>query len=205
VLKNIKKSNYGYRLLQLLKQENRQYFYYFEPIKSSFGKYDEGVAILSKFPLQNIESFYLSKQTNYASWKTRKALSGTIQLGYRHLQFITTHLGWTDEVEVYEDQFSALQTKIKKDHICLIGGDFNITPKSSEYTNIISSDLYDLYGLNPKHLFDPTHQADIDIHQGKTRIDYIFCNQQLEVLDRKILFEKPSVSDHFGVYLEIKL
>ena len=37
------------------------------------------------------------------------------------------------------------------------------------------------------------------------RIDYIFANEKLEVLDSKVIFDKERVSDHFGVMVKVKI
>lgn len=204
ILENIKPSNYAYKLQQKLKEQNENYYLYFEPIKFSFNKYDEGLAILSRYKLDNIEGFHISKQKDYNSWKTRKILSTTYTKNQTKFQFITAHLGWSDEVETYENQFNELLNKLKHDHIAIIAGDFNVSPKSKEYSHILQSGLQDLYGLNPKHLFDPTHVADMDIHSGETRIDYVFSTHRLEVLERQILYKTNPVSDHYGVYVNLK-
>ena len=204
VIANIKPSNYAYQIQQLLKEQGYTYFLYYEPIKFSFNKYDEGVAILSKSPLQNVTSHFISKQKDYQSWKTRKIISGELNLNNTNYQFISAHLGWNDEIERYDDQFTEMMKLINQNSVVIIGGDFNISPRTKEYASILKSGLIDLYGLNPKYLFVPTHKPNIDIHEGGTRIDYIFSNHHLEVYDRDILFKENTVSDHFGVFLEIK-
>ena len=202
---NVKNSNYGYQLQQLLKKKGEEYFFYFDVIKHAFGKYDEGVAILSKHKLRDVKSNYISKSHEINYWRTRKMIKGDLHRLDKTISFISTHLGWTDKYEVFEDQVDRLLTHVSDDHVLLIAGDFNVSPKTKEYGYIISKGLTDLYGNNPKHTFDPTHIKDMDLHQGETRIDYIFANMKLEVLRREILFTKQRVSDHYGVYMEIRL
>lgn len=201
----IKDSNYGYQLQQLLLDKGEEYHYYFEPIKSSFGKYDEGVAILSKHVLHNVKSNYISKNRDYANWKTRKMIKGDLERIDKTVSFVSVHLGWTDELEVFEDQVERLLSHLDDNNVLILAGDFNVNPKSKEYGNILNKGLSDLYGSIPKFLFDPTFGEEKDVHDSGTRIDYIFANMKLEVLNREVLFKENKVSDHYGVYLEIRL
>lgn len=202
---SVKESNYGYELQQQLKEEGKEYYYYFVDIKHSFNKYNEGVAILSKYMLHDIQGNYISKCTDYSNWKSRKMIKAELHLPNKKISLVSSHLGWTDEIEVFEEQIERMLTHLDKNHIWLLAGDFNVSPKTNEYSFMLGQGLYDLYGSNPKHLYDPTHLNDIDLHIGATRIDYIFSNVKLEVLDREVLFSKQLVSDHFGVYMELKL
>ncbi len=201
----VKDSNYAYQLQQLLRQKGEEYILYFEPIKESFGKYDEGVALLSKHILHDVKSNYISKCTEYNYWRTRKMIKGDFNRVDKTISFVSTHLGWTDNYENFEDQIERLVAHLDNNNVLIIAGDFNVSPKTNEYGHILSKGLIDLYGSNPKHLFDSTHIKDMDLHKGSTRIDYLFANMHLEVLNREILFTKDRVSDHYGVYIEIRL
>lgn len=198
---DVKTDNYGETLRTLLREKGLTYFYAFEPIKHSFGKYDEGIGILSKAPIKDVFSKYISKCTDYAYWRTRKSLHATIN--EYNIKVISTHLGWTDEYENFNNQVDNLVKNIGHE-LTLIAGDFNVSPTTSEYEYILSKGFIDLYGKEKSNLLDPTHVNDIDTHSGAARIDYVFSTHDVLVLDRKILFTKNKVSDHYGVYLEIQ-
>jgi len=205
IYENVKESNYGYELQQQLKVEGKDYYYYFVDIKHSFGKYNEGVGILSKYMLHDLKGNYISKSQDYYNWRSRKMIKGDLHLPNKKISLVSTHLGWTDKNEVFEDQIERMLSHLNKEHLLLIAGDFNVSPKTNEYATLLNKGLCDLYGSNPKHLFDPTHITDMDLHKGSTRIDYIFSNTKLEVLKRDILFKEDRVSDHYGVYIELKI
>ncbi|AIO18406.1 Maltose 6'-phosphate phosphatase [Candidatus Izimaplasma bacterium HR1] len=205
VYENVKESNYGYQLQQLLKENGKEYYFYFDTIKHSFDKYDEGVAILSKHILYDVKGNYISKSQDYDYWRTRKMIKGDIHRLDKKISLVSAHLGWSDKYEVFEDQIDRLLTHVDDNHVLLIAGDFNVSPKTKEYSYIINRGLSDLFGSNPKFLFEPTHIKDMDLHKGETRIDYLFANMKLEVLRREVLFNKNRVSDHYGVYIEIRL
>jgi maltose 6'-phosphate phosphatase len=201
----VKESNYAYNLQQILLEKGKQYYFYFEPIKKSFNIYDEGVAILSKYPLHDVKGNYVSNCQEYEYWRTRKMLKGDIERIDKTISLVSVHLGWTDGFEIFEDQVERLLAHLDEKNVLIVAGDFNVSPKTKEYSFLIKNGLNDLFGSIPKYLFEPTHIKDMDLHKGTTRIDYIFSNMKLEVLNREILFQEEKVSDHYGVYLEIRL
>ena len=205
VYENVKDSNYGYQLQQLLKDKGSEYFFYYDMIKYAFGKYDEGIAILSKHMLYDVKSNFISKSHEVNYWRTRKMIKGDIHRLDKKVSIVSAHLGWTDKFEVFEEQIDRLLSHVSDNHVLLLAGDFNVSPKTKEYSYVLNKGLTDLYGNNPKFTFDATHIKNMDLHQGETRIDYIFANMKLEVLRREILFTKQRVSDHYGVYMEIRL
>ncbi len=205
IIENIKPSNYGYAIQQQLQQLNKQYYYYFEPIKSSFNKYDEGVAILSKYPLHDVTSNYISKTHEYKYWRTRKMLKGDLNIHDNVFSIVTVHTGWTDKYEIFEDQIDRLVSHVDLHNTCIFAGDFNVRPNTDEYNYILSKKLIDVIP-NTHELYNyPTHIEDMDIHKGSTRIDYFFTNQIVNVVKTEILFEDVRVSDHNGVYIELKI
>lgn len=203
ILDNIKEDNYGYQLQKLLKAQQKIYDYNYEALKYSFGKYDEGLAILSKYPLSNKKVILISKTSDPYNWKLRKALKVDIK---DSISLYCTHLGWSDGTEVFEDQVDLMVSDMNKDKLNIIAGDFNIIPNSNEYRHIVKKRLYDLfYDNNPLYWETPTHISNMDIHAESKRIDYIFSSKKLKVNKRMILFNEQRVSDHFGVYLEIEV
>jgi endonuclease/exonuclease/phosphatase family metal-dependent hydrolase len=132
-------------------------------------------------------------------------IKGDLYLPGKKISLVSSHLGWTDKYEVFENQFDRMLSHLDKDHLLLIAGDFNVSPTTIEYETLLNKGLFDLYGSKPKHLLEPTHLKNIDLHKGASRIDYIFSNSNLEVLNRDILFKEDRVSDHFGVYMKIEI
>jgi maltose 6'-phosphate phosphatase len=204
VLNNIKESNYGYQLQRLLEDKGYRYYYAYLPIKSSFGKYDEGVGLLSRYPLSNIEGKYISNIKEYSDWTSRKFLKATIQLENKTMELFTVHLGWDSKTESYLDQCQKMADNItKKD--ALIGGDFNVAYGSDYYNKTVEMGLIDLYALDSEKQFDYTFLYELDIHKESARIDYIFGTKKYKVLDQEIIFKDPMVSDHFGMYMKIEV
>ena len=201
---HIKVGNYGYVLQSMLKVLGYDYFYHFEPIKHSFGKYDEGVAILSKHNIKDLKTGYISYTKDYYDWRSRKYIKGTVMFGKEFFDLYSVHLGWNDQDESYLAQLQKLVESIDNPNT-IIGGDFNVRCGDSLYDQTIQLGLIDLYGLNVKRRFEPTHEDNLDVHKDSSRIDYIFATKQYEITDQNILFKRPKVSDHYGIYIEMLL
>ena len=205
IMGTIKESNYGYDLQQLLLEKGIQYHYDYVPIKHSFGKYDEGLGVLSKYRFDTTKAQHISKSIDYYNWKSRKVQSAVIHQGKTKIAILNTHFGWTDEFERFEDQVDEL-LKILPTDLTIIAGDFNVSPISKEYQYLQSKNLHDLfYNNDEEYKYISTHVNDMDFHTGENRIDYFFSNKKIEVVDREILFTDPLVSDHYGVYICIKI
>lgn len=205
MFKDIKKDNYGYKLKTLLEEAGHNYFFHYKIGNLSFNKYDEGLAILSKTRLFDLSHFFVSKNTEYKNWNTRVIVSAKTKVHNTVLTLTSTHLGWSDGYEVFEDQVDKLLDNLNPKEINIVAGDFNVKAGSKEYNYIIDKGYIDLFYNGKDEYFDiPTHVNDMDIQVGASRIDFIMSNNHFEVKNRKILFKDKKVSDHFGVMLEIE-
>ena len=204
VLQEIKESNYGYHLQQKLYDKGLSYYYAYIPIKSSFGKYDEGLGLLSKYPLSNMEGNYISHSKDYSDWMSRKYLKATVQLDKKEIDIFTVHLGWDSEHESYIEQCKIMANNITNENT-LIGGDFNVAYGSDYYNQTVKLGLIDLYAIDQERKNDYTFLYELDVHKESARIDYIFGTKNFKVLEQEIIFKDPMVSDHFGMYIKIEV
>jgi len=205
VFNDIKEDNYGYKLKQDLAKSNINYYYHYKFGNQAFGMYEEGLAILSKTKLTKKHHFFISKTKDYNNWNTRIIVSAKTSIENKEIVFINAHLGWTEGNEVFEDQVDSLMKNLDNKDINIIAGDFNISPGTKEYKYFIEKGYKDLYYNNDVDYFNiPTHVSDIDQKDGQSRIDYIMSNKEFKIINRKILFNKDMVSDHYGLLIEIK-
>lgn len=204
IISQIKESNYGYILQELLNKRGKKYYYEYAAIKHSFNKYDEGVGILSKYPMTNTEAEYISKTQDYENWRSRKYLKATIQVNHKNIDLVTTHLGWDSRVESYLAQCENLRKQLSRD-FTIIGGDFNVACGSEYYEETLSMGFIDLYGKNEDKKYDYTFENTLDVHTKSARIDYIFALNDYKVIEQEILFKNPKVSDHYGLYIKIEV
>jgi maltose 6'-phosphate phosphatase len=204
IYNTIHNDNYALKIQKGLKNEGVNYYLYFEPIKESFGKYDEGLAIISKYPLNEVNSKLISKTADYSNWKTRKILTGKMTFSDNlHITIGTSHFGWSDGYEVFEDQFDLANDELIDSSIALIAGDFNILNTSEEYKYICNKGWIDIF-KETTYFAKPTFRGDSQ-NNNVERIDYVFINNSFKLIDNEILFIDTRVSDHYGVYAEIDL
>lgn len=196
----LRSDNYALQLQQRLAKQNKFYHLYYEPFKESFGKYDEGLAFLSKVELTYDTVKRISRTNQYRDWHTRYVMTYHVTIGSTKIYIANTHFGWTDETERFQDQVDQACSTIPSGELGLLVGDFNVKPDSVEYQYLLSKHLVDLFDV-PEFANRPTHIDYIDVHKKAARIDYMMSTTPLKVSERKILFEEKPVSDHFGLYL----
>lgn len=200
----INSDNYALALQQILQSKGKKYDLNYIAIKESFGIYDEGVGILSKHKLDFCDSKYISKIQEYSDWKSRMVLICKTKIEGLDIHLATTHFGWSDGYEVFEEQFDiAVENMMDKD-FAILAGDYNITPDSIEYKHIINHHWYDTLA-NTTQFNSPTFRGD-DLTKGeRVRLDYVMTNKQTSLLESQILFDEDRVSDHLGVYVKIEV
>jgi maltose 6'-phosphate phosphatase len=201
---DIKKDNYGYIIKTLLEEAGHSYYYHYKIGNLSFNKYDEGLAILSKTKMFHMEHYFISKKVEYSDWSTRVIVSAKTKINNKTLTLTSTHFGWSDGYEVFEDQVDSLLDNLNQKDTNIIAGDFNVKAGSEEYNYFLNKGYIDLFYNGEKEFFNvPTHVNDMDIQVGSSRIDYIMSNKEFKIIERKIIFKDKKVSDHFGVLIEI--
>ncbi len=178
-----------------------------------FDKYREGVAILSRYPLLNQSSKYVSTIDSPYSINSRKVVMAQISVPYIGLiNVYSAHLSWWSDG--FSEQFKNLsqwaddnQTpEVKATLLC---GDFNITAGSEGYHFVVNDNRYDdqFLAVNAQSAFEKIFKVN-DPHwqhylADDYRIDYIFMNKvsELCVTGGNILFTDEDygrVSDHCG-------
>lgn len=193
----IREDNYAYSLLKSLQGLGLSYYMVYSVSNEAFGEYDEGLAILSKNPFLKHDHTYVSKTQDYNDWKTRKIIFGDVQFQNQVVRLICVHLGWADEVEVFEYQFKKLLQSLDLKLLNIVSGDFNVSDISSEY-EYTQMYLYDVIGSDKKTK-DPTH--------GDSRIDFIMTSKPTQITHYHTLFKtvEEQVSDHRGILVTLSL
>ncbi len=186
--------------------------------------WEEGVAILSKYPLQASEDKYISTSTNTSNIASRKVIYGAYLIPEGKINIFSAHTHWrtseTDEeqnkqiknVKQMVEEKEALNSVIAT-FVC---GDFNGNPTSdypwSEgYNTMVNNGVFvDTYlEIYPDANTKPAQSIYNTI--GGTypgRIDYIFMknNTSLKVLDSQIIFTDDiigKISDHNAVLTKV--
>lgn len=179
-----------------------------------YDKYEEGLAILTKHPIKEKKSFYISKSKDKNFWKTRKIIKCKIDYNNNPIYFYSCHLGWwDDEEEDFKSQVNKLVQELKEKETCILMGDYNNDAflNNKGYDYLINKKLKDIYHLARSKDNGVTAIGDIDGWKGNTknmRLDLILSNKNLKVEYCKVIFNgirKEIISDHFGVEAKIEI
>lgn len=205
----IRRDNFAAALLHELNKVNIEYHAAWLPIKIGFDRFDEGVALLSRIPILDIDNFLISKCDDYYNWRTRRVLGIRNELGW----FYSVHMGWwNDEEEPFKAQWERLNTHLNKKENVWLMGDFNSQAdiEGEGYSLITSSDKYDTYLLAKEKDDGVTVEKAIDGWKDKKpqrmRIDYIFTDRPKEIKSSRVIFNGVNydvVSDHYGITVEV--
>lgn len=184
------------------------YRFCWEMVHFGFKVYEEGVAIMAKHPIENIQSSYITKTSDHFTFKSRKVIKATIN----NIDFYSCHMGWEDdENEPFAYQLNKLNNYINensKDRLAIIGGTFNNDVKTKSYQDVIKAGYTDLYvKANPNGMYDETLIVPYGYQKHDTyRLDYIFSNRStVNIKQAKYVFEENErVSDHVGILVEFE-
>lgn len=95
----IKEDNAAAILAKRLAQTGIKYYWTWGGVKQGYGKYDEGLAVFSQYPIRETDFFTVSRQAAFDNWKTRKVLGISVQINGQRYWFYNAHLGWWHDVE----------------------------------------------------------------------------------------------------------
>lgn len=210
----IKSNNFAIAILEELKKRGEDGYSLLWDFCHLYESFEEGVAIITKHPVVEKHSFYVSTIRDFNNWKTRKIVGAIIQYGAQQFTCYSCHMGWWhDKEEPFKAQAEKLFKNINLDKTSFFMGDFNndafINNEGYEY--LISNGLIDTYYLAKKKDDGVTVKGEIAGWEGnilRKRIDLILTNKPVQVAYSKVIFNninKPVVSDHFGVEVKIDI
>lgn len=210
----IKEDNHVLNTARLLEKAGHKYHFEWIPIKNGYDMFDEGIAVMSKSPIVETVSFYVSNIVDYSNWKTRKIL-GIRTKAFPKEWFFSVHYGWwDDDEEPFENQWKMTEDFLEKYRKIWLMGDFNNPAEISNegYDLVERSGWYDTYKLAENKDEGITVGSVIDGWKDKLsctegmRIDQIWCSEKVPVKRSEVIFNGknyPVVSDHYGVMIEV--
>ena len=181
-----------------------------------FGRYREGVAILSKFPLLKRDARYVSASQDAFDIHARKVVMVQVDApGIGLVNVFCAHLSWWKDG--FCQQFDALTSWAERSHTSqvaatLLCGDFNIKAGAEGYRHIVGASKYEdqFLKIDRRGVFDAVfrqQQADWpSLLDGDHRIDYILLRRDSKVkaTSARVLFKETDygrVSDHVGFFI----
>lgn len=208
--------NHAASVARLLREADRPCSWTYLPVKVGYGRYDEGLALLSmNRRITRVESCLLSRTDDYHDWKTRRALG--VQVEGLPDWFYTVHMGWwADEQEPFLPQWRALSASLAdKQHQAPVWlmGDFNAPAEIRQegYDAITAAGWHDTFLHAAERDDGRTVPGEIDGWRGMPdsscgmRMDLIWCSLPVEIASSRVVFNgmnHPVVSDHFGVMIK---
>lgn len=177
--------------------------------------FEEGEAILSRYPLWDLE--YIELQPRAGFFEHRVVLHATATTTLGDIDLFVTHLT-NGEAEVNQAQSAALQAFVNppRSHFAIIAGDFNAEPDSQQI-QVLQSRWVDAFTLTDLAAGGNTCCiADLTKDSGtpNKRIDYIFLAPGMAlpaVVGAERVFTQAYrihdqwlwVSDHIGVMVDL--
>lgn len=210
---SVKRDNHMYNVVRLLKERGITYEWTWLGMKKGYGKYDEGIGMLSRSRILETDTFCISTIDDYDNWKTRKIV------GIRTAQnpdtwFYSMHMGWWEDAEEsFEMQWERVRRHMKERGKVWLLGDFNNPAQvaGEGYQMIKDAGWKDTYlladirdeGITVGKVIDGWRETITDI--TGMRIDQVWCNYSVKIQSSKVIFNGcngPIVSDHYGVLVE---
>ncbi len=201
----LKEDNHALTVWKMMKDQGLEYNFCWCGFKVGYGKFQEGLAVFSLNPIEDLDSFYLTKSKNSLNWKTRMALV----IRSKNLSIATTHTGWwEDKDEPLKYQLDTLFNHLKNHENLILTGDFNspACDKDTGYSYILSHGFFDTFTLAKNKDSGNTVMGKIDGWNSSEdkRIDYVFSNKRIDVESSFTIFNKDfRVSDHRGIIVTI--
>lgn len=209
----IHEDNFAHLLVQLLKEQGHNYHWSWTYNHIGYDTYHEGVALLSKQPIQP-KAVLVSKEKNPDDHHTRLLLIGQTKLAESPITAVCCHYSWWLESGGFSYEWQQTEQALKSQTLpLLLMGDFNNPASVAQtgYDLVLTSQLHlqDSFLAANKRSGEHTVEKAIDgwgENQEKLRIDYIFASQELAISNYRIIFDgkqTPVISDHFGVAVTV--
>lgn len=181
--------------------------------------FEEGEAILSRYPLKNVEHDELLPRAGF--FQNRVVLSADVSTSIGDMRVFVTHLTHSNP-EVNRKQVEVLYDYVEKSGqgVKLIAGDFNAEESSQQIQALLPNWIDVFRSANPAEL-GVTCCID-DLHNGpeepiEIRIDYIFLalgmNEAIIIKEAELVFNQPFpvdgswqwASDHIGTLVRLAI
>lgn len=202
----VKYDNHAYNAVKMLYDNGIKYHWTYLPIKLGYDKFDEGLALLSRNPIDKTDVILISRINDYNNWKTRKVIG--ILTGEKW--FYSVHIGWwNDDEEPFCKQWNKLTEHLQNKKNIFLMGDFNNSAdiRNEGYDMIIHSGWHDTYNMAVNKDGGMTVHGKIDgwNDNSEMRIDFIFTDREYNIKSSKVIFNgknEPVISDHSGIIID---
>lgn len=210
----LREDNHALNVVRRLSDAGIDYYWSYKNIKSGYGIYDEGIAMLSASPITATDCFTVSREDNYEDWKTRKLL-GIKTKAFPDDMFFSVHYGWWEDDDSFFHQWLRTLEILRKYRSVWLMGDFNNPAEFPDegYNLILKSGFYDSYqkatikdnGITVDKIIDGWRDKMKNCADG-IRCDQIWSSKPHKIKSHRVIFNGknyPVISDHYGIIIEI--
>lgn len=211
----LRADNHALRVARMLQEAGWPVHWTWTFAKIGYGRYEEGLALLSPGPLAQAEDWFITRSRDPENWKVRKALSARVALDGRPARCICVHMGWWgEEEEPFPAQWEQVEAGARQGEPCLVLGDLNApaAERGGGYDFVTGRGWQDAWALARQQEGEGSIPGVIAgwedrLVQPVMRIDHILTDTPLEVARAAIVLDGrdgPAVSDHYGVLVTAK-
>ena len=190
-----------------------EYFWTWIPIKLGYGRFDEGIALMSRSQILETAVLTVSANDDYSNWKTRKILGIRTEVCPKEW-FFSVHYGWwDDDADPFSAQWERTLSQLDGFGKVWLMGDFNNPAEVKEegYDLILRSGFRDCFTCARFRDEGVTAEGHIDGWKDKhsdekMRIDQIWHSGRVSAESCFTIFNGenyPVISDHYGVMLKL--
>jgi len=179
-------SRNGYQdTLKLLSQYTGMQYYSFLPTISPYKKGEYGIAVLSKYPIVEVEQIYLPQK--YDTDERRGLLRATVDVNGVRVNFLNTHCHWNG----FEEQLTTIAQSVASLHNFVVVGDYN------------SEDFALHSRIFPNAHFAVDQESPLATTPGGGSIDNMIASPNFFIRSCKSYLEGHS--DHYMIYADLIL
>ena len=208
---SIHQDHYVRLLVEKLAEKEKTYYWTWAYNHIGYDRYHEGVAILSKTPIQARE-ILVSDVDDPTDYHTRRVAVAHTSVDGKEIAVASVHLSWWDKGFQFEwPRIENYFSQVGKPFI--LAGDFNNPAGQEGYETILSSSLklqdsfIEAKETKGTYTVGPGIDGWTD-NQVPLRIDYVFASPEWDIQRLHVIFDdqnKPHVSDHYGLEAELSL
>jgi maltose 6'-phosphate phosphatase len=166
-------------------------------------KYPEGVAIMARSAIRTHRTIDLTDlRDGLRPTMPRLALVAETEIFGHSIVFVSVHLDHNAHGEVRAAQVEKLLDALdsgKNAYCTILAGDFNEVEESPAIAYLRSAGYRDAYRECHKK-----GGSTFSANNPQSRIDYIFVKGNAAIVSSDLLLNDPELSDHIGVFAEIR-
>lgn len=203
----VREDNFALRLCEQLRRAGEAWCFVFSAAHNSYGRFEEGVALLTRLPAGRPFAADLSGDPAMDNWKSRVACG--LHIG--DALYVSVHTGfWYDDEAPFTRQWDALEAALPEDMPVYVMGDLNQPAhmRGEGFDLLMARGWHDAYTQAKQSDDGITVGGSIDGWRSEKdeprRLDYILCNRSFSPARCEVVLRgKDAISDHCGICVQL--